>query len=100
MLRHKTRPKSSSDLGKIKHHTGFISVTLMLDGSQSGPLHKELDVPHWTHSQGSGPKESPALPGRSWKKRDEERCFREKTQVSTTKAVIQCTGSHMWAGSS
>jgi len=69
MLRHKIRPKSSSDLGKIKQHTGFISVTVMLYGLQSGLLYKELDVPHWTHSQNSGPKESSALPDRSWKEK-------------------------------
>ena len=77
MLMHKTRPKSSSDLGKIKQHTAFISVTVMLYGLQSG-LYNELDVPHWMHSQSSGPKETSALPDKSWKKRDEGRCFREK----------------------
>lgn len=51
MLRHKTRPKSSSDLGKIKQHVGFISVTVMLHGLQSGLLYKELDGPHWTQSE-------------------------------------------------
>lgn len=69
MLRHKTRPKSSSDLGKIKQHTGFISVTAILYGLRSGLLYKELDVPHWTRSQSPGPEESPALPDKSWKEK-------------------------------
>lgn len=51
MLRHKTRPKSSSDLGKIKQHVGFISVTVMLYGLQSGLLYEELDGPRWTQSE-------------------------------------------------
>lgn len=69
MLRHETRPKSSSDLSKIKQHIGFISVPVMLYGLQSGLLQKGLVVPHWTCSQSPGPEKSPALAAKSWKEK-------------------------------
>lgn len=94
MLRHKTRPKSSSDLGKIKQHVGFISVTVMLYGLQSGLLYEELDGPHW--SQSSGPKETSVLPDKSWKEKGRKSSQQHEGRCCSALDLI---APDMWAGS-
>lgn len=78
MLGHKTGPKSSSDLGKIKQHTGFISVTVMLYGLQSGLLYNKLDGPHW-RCRALAPRRVLSCQAKVRRRKgDEARCFGEK----------------------
>lgn len=94
MLKHKTRPKSSSDLGKIKQRTGFISVTVMLDRLQSGLLYKELDVPRWTHIRALALRRFlPCQTKVRRRKGDEGRCFGKK--VGSTKAGVSAHGTSL-----